>query len=329
MAMTLVEASKYSNDKLKRGVIELLVKDDPVLNRLPIIEINGNGLTYDVETTISGADFYNVGDTWVESTSTVTQSTAHTKILGGDADVDEYLRATRSNLQDLMGEQIESKAKAMRRAFNDTALYGYAATETKKFDGLHQLMTSTTYNTVGASSATGTPEALSISGDLEKGVDLVKDGNPEMLLMTKQMRRAINKYLLGVGGMTKMDFQGKTVQSLLDLPIAVSDHLSDDEACDKQYLPDAGTDEFGHQPTDGTGLGDDDDSTTIFVLQFGPRAFCGVQSGGGLRVKRFRDELETKNAKRVRLIWYPSIMLQSIISCSKVTGLQPSGTVVV
>ena len=104
MALTLVEASKYSNDVLQRGIIELIVKDDPILDRLPFKDIVGNGLTYDVETTMSGADFYSVGDTWVESTGTVTQHTAHTKILGGDADVDNYLKATRSNVQDLMAE---------------------------------------------------------------------------------------------------------------------------------------------------------------------------------------------------------------------------------
>ena len=36
MALTLVEASKYSNDILKRGVVELLVKDDPILEPLPL-----------------------------------------------------------------------------------------------------------------------------------------------------------------------------------------------------------------------------------------------------------------------------------------------------
>ena len=69
MAMTLVEPSKYSNDILQVGVIEKLVKDDPILERLQWKNILGNGLTYNVETTLSGAQFYAPGDTWVESTS--------------------------------------------------------------------------------------------------------------------------------------------------------------------------------------------------------------------------------------------------------------------
>jgi hypothetical protein len=49
MAMTLAEASKLSNDMLIQGVVETIIKDSPVLQRLPFIEIVGNGLTYNQE----------------------------------------------------------------------------------------------------------------------------------------------------------------------------------------------------------------------------------------------------------------------------------------
>ena len=62
MAMTLVEAAKYSNDVLQKGVVELLVKDDPIMEPLQFKDIKGNGLTYNEETTLSGADFYDVGE---------------------------------------------------------------------------------------------------------------------------------------------------------------------------------------------------------------------------------------------------------------------------
>ena len=101
MALTLAEAAKLSNDMLLQGVVETIVKDSPVLQRLPFIEIAGNGLTYNQEKTLPDIDFYDVGDTWSESTPTFEQLTANLKIMGGDADVDNYLKATRSNIQDL------------------------------------------------------------------------------------------------------------------------------------------------------------------------------------------------------------------------------------
>ena len=46
MALTLEEASKLSSDVLMQGVVEIIVRDSPVLQRLPFVEIVGNGLTY-------------------------------------------------------------------------------------------------------------------------------------------------------------------------------------------------------------------------------------------------------------------------------------------
>ena len=46
MALTLAEAAKLSNDILLQGVVETMVKDSPILQELPFIEIVGNCLTY-------------------------------------------------------------------------------------------------------------------------------------------------------------------------------------------------------------------------------------------------------------------------------------------
>ena len=46
MALTLAEANKLSNDMLLQGVVETIVKDSPILQQMPFIEIAGNGLTY-------------------------------------------------------------------------------------------------------------------------------------------------------------------------------------------------------------------------------------------------------------------------------------------
>ncbi|MHB8105683.1 MAG: major capsid protein, partial [Dehalococcoidales bacterium] len=94
MALTLAEAAKLSNDMLMQGVVETIVKDSLVLQRLPFIEIVGNGLTYNQENALPNIDFYDVGDTWNESTPTFTQLTANLKIMGGDADVDNFLKST-------------------------------------------------------------------------------------------------------------------------------------------------------------------------------------------------------------------------------------------
>jgi Ca2+-binding RTX toxin-like protein len=327
MALTLVEAAKLSNDVLQQGIIEKIVYNDPILQRMPFVNITGNGLTYNVEKTMSGAAFYQVGDTWDESSSEVDQHTAVLRIMGGDADVDNFLKATRSNVNDLMQEQIDAKIKALRDLFHLCTWYGYNTGQPKYFDGLHYLIRSSTApynNVVAVATASGTALALSLER-LEKGIDLCKDG-ADLIVMSKLMRRSINKYLKGVGGITSAEVQGKMVQTIGDVPLAVDDRISDDESCDLQY----GTNEsaaavYGHNYADGTALGDDDNATSIFVLKFAPYAFCGCQTEAPK--PEIIGPLENKDAERVRVKWYASIMLQKIITCSKVTGVAPAGTV--
>ena len=327
MAMTLVEAAKYSNDVLQAGIIEKLVYDDPILERLPFKEVIGNGLTYDVEKTMSGASFYSVGDEWNESTSEVDQHTAVLKILGGDADVDNFLKATRSNVNDLMQEQIDAKIKAVKYLFHRAFWYGYITGEPKYFDGFHYLIRSSTSpydNVVAVSTVSGTPTALSLER-LEKATDLCRD-KADLIVMTKLMRRYINKYLKGVGGITSMDIQGKTVQTINEVPIVVDDVLSNNESCDQDYgTNESGATVYGHNYADGTALGDDDNSTSIFCLKFAPDACCGLQSSP-ITYDPI-GKLEKKDAERIRIKWYVSAMLQKIITCSKVTGVDPDGTV--
>jgi hypothetical protein len=317
MALTLAEAAKYSNDILQIGVVELIVQDDPILEKLQFKTIKGNGLTYNVETTMSGAQFYSVGDTWVESTSTVTQTTATTTILGGDADVDNFLKATRSDLQDLMGEQITAKTKAIREKFLDTFWYGNTTYNSKEFNGIHSLVNSETYNTVPLGTNNTTPVLLNLA-KLEEAVDLVKGDKPDIIMMAKGMRRSINKYLNGVGGITKGDVQGKTVQTLFDIPVGVSDNILITENCDKAY-----TTYYGFEYT--TPAATSDGATSIFVLKFAPESCCGIQSLP-ITVEKLGN-LETKDASRVRIKWYPGLMLQKIITVAKVTGIDWDGTV--
>jgi len=317
MTLTLVEAAKYSTTVLQAGVIELLVKDDPIFERLPFIDIMGNGLTYNVETTEADADFYNVNDTWVEGTHTVTQSTATLKIMGGDADVDNFLLKTRSNINDLKQETINAKTKAVKKKFMETFWYGNTTINAKAFNGMHTLVSSGTYNTHAIGTASTTEKLLLLS-ELEEGIDMMKVNPPELMMMTKQMRRYINKYLHGVGGITYQDAANARVQTLFGIPVAVSDYLVDTENVLQAYVS---TTDWGHDVDVET----TDVATSIFILSFGPQACQGLQSG--IPDVEVFEKLETKNASRYRIVWYPSLMLQNILTCVKVTGIDVDGAV--
>ena len=340
MAYTISEAAKLSNDVLQAGVLEMFVSDDPILERLPFTTIVGNALTYNIEATEPDANFYLPNETWTETTGTVGQAIANLKILGGDSDVDNFIMATRSNINDIKAEALKAKVKAVRKQFMTSFWYGYdgaiavGGLSGREFNGMHALVSSVgtntaaaaaaglhlSYNTIGVGTATTTTVALSMTV-LEEAIDKIKGFKPDLMVMTKHMKRLINVYLRGAGGITYEDFANKRVQTVFGVPVGVSDYIREDEDCTKHYSSWA-SHEYGFDYTTSATI---DDGTSIFILTFDPKGCCGVQNGSMTTVPL--GDLETKDASRFRIKWYVSLMLQNILSCSKVTGIDADGAV--
>ena len=305
MALTLEEAAKLSNDMLLQGVVETIVKDSPILQNLPFIEIVGNGLTYNQEKTLPTIDFYDVGEDWAESTPTFEQKTATLKIMGGDADVDNFLKATRSNIQDLEAAVVELKAKALRRKFEETFIYGDATTYPKQFDGLRLLIDTTTdSDQVIAMGDTGATLTLD---KLDELIDAIKGGKPNMLLMSRRSRRKINALVRAAGGMmdTERDTWGNFIQLWDGIPIGVNDWILDTHVL---------TGSVETATTGGT-------CSTIYAIQFGEGALCGLTGPGHLTVEPI-GSLEDKDATRTRIKWYVSLALFSSIKAAALIGVQ-------
>ena len=305
MALTLDEAAKLSNDMLLQGVVETIVKDSPILQQLPFIEIVGNGLTYNQEKTLPTIDFYDVGDTWAESTPTFEQKTANLKIMGGDADVDNFLKATRSNLQDLEAAVVELKAKALRDKFEEGFIYGDSSANAKQFDGLRKLIdTTTASDQIIAMGATGATLTLA---KLDELIDAVKGGKPYILLMSRRSRRKINALVRAAGGMIESDRDkwGNFVQLWDGIPVGVNDWILDTHVL---------TGGVETATSGGT-------CSTIYAFQMGEGALCGLTSPGHLTVEPI-GSLETKDASRTRIKWYCSLALFSSIKAAALIGVK-------
>jgi HK97 family phage major capsid protein len=295
MALTLAEASKLSNDILLTGVIETVIQDSPVLQVLPFIEIVGNGLTYNRENAAATAAFYDVGDTWTESTPTFTQVTATLKILGGDADIDNFLMATRSNLQDLEAAIVQLKAKALQQKFEDTFVNGDTGVDAKAFDGIDKLCTS------GQTVSMGTNGATLTLAKLDELVDTIKGGKPQLLIMSKRSRRTLNSLARSSGAFLETDRNefGQMVQFYDGIPIGVSDYISDAKT-----------------------VGTSTDCSTIYAMQVGEGALAGLTAPGGLTVERV-GSLESKDATRTRVKWYVSLALFNTLKLARLIGVRP------
>jgi HK97 family phage major capsid protein len=295
VAITLAEASKLSNDVLLTGVIETIIKDSPILQSLPFIEIVGNGLTYNRENAAATAAFYDVADTWTESTPTFTQITTVLKIVGGDADIDNFLLSTRSNVQDLEAAVVQLKAKAVQQKFEDTFVNGDTGVDAKSFDGIDKLCDA------GQTVSMGTNGGTLTLPKLDEVIDLVKGGKPDVLLMSKRTRRTLNNLARTSGGFLEADRNefGQMVQFYDGIPVGICDYISDAKT-----------------------VGTSNDCSTVYAVRLGEGALAGLTSPGGLQVERV-GSLETKDATRTRIKWYCSMALFNTLKLSKLIGVRP------
>ena len=302
MAWTLTEAQKMSNTVLLKGIIQTIVTESDVLKFLPFRPVVGNSLTYNQETTQPTATFFASGDTWTESTGTRTAHTAVLKILGGDADLDEFERITLSDQNDLEAILLEEKAKAVAYAFDDRFVYGDSSATSKEFDGLHKLVDSTMQFHQGSGSAGA---AMSLV-KLDTTIDAVKPGRPDALIGNKTWRRRLRNFYRSTNTYSfrmEVGEDGKPMEFYGDIPILLDDFVTMTETISSAAYS---------AKTGGA-------TTSVFAAKFGQADLCGLQNGAIQTVRV--GMLEGKDATRWRLRWYCSLALFSLLSLARLDGI--------
>lgn len=296
MAITQSDAASLSNDLLVRGVIETIVKESAILQYLPFMPVTGTAVRYNREATMPAAAFYDVGDTWQEATPTFTEHVATLKILGGDADVDNFLQSTYADTNDIEAEVIASRAKAVAHAFSQTFVTGDSSTDPKAFDGLQTVVGGSQTISMGTN---GGPLTLA---KLDEMIDLVKPGRPELLLMSKRSRRKLKDVRRTSGSVieTAMNQFGQQVEFYDGIPIVVDDFVPNDE-------------------TQGTA----NDTSSIWALKFGQGMGLMGLEHNGITVERV-GELEQKDATRHRIKWYCGLALFSELGAARLSGIASS-----
>lgn len=135
---------------------------------------------------------------------------------------------------------------------------------------------------------------------LDKLIDLVRGGKPDLLLMSRRSRRKIQNLARAAGtnlliGEGKL---GEVVEYFNGIPVAISDWVKD------SYT-----------------VGTSSDCSAIFAFQMGEGAVCGLTSPEMIQVERL-GSLETKDASRTRVKWYVSLALFSVVKAAMLTGVR-------
>ena len=301
MPLLLAESAKLSNDMVQRGVIETILEESPMLRVMPFLEVEGNSFKYTQENTLGGAAFYPVNGVWSEGAATFTQKTVNLAILGGDADVDNFVQRARSNVNDQRAIQTMLKAKDVARKWEQTVITGDATADPNAFDGLKVL-----YPSTGSSGQVITPAAgggaLTLAL-LDQLIDLVKGGKPDVILMSKRTRRKLKSLLTASTHYVETgDSLGRQIMFYDGIPVLVSDFIADTEAADN---------------------GSGSTFSSVYALHFSPAdGLVGLTNGGIEAIDV--GPLETKDASRVRIRWYVGIAVLRDSAVARMNGVSGS-----
>lgn len=258
MALTLVEAAKLETDFMKKNVVEAFPAHSPVLEAMPFVNVPGGVFKYNVENMLPGIAFRGINEAYVDSTGVLQQNVETTAILGGKSQVDRALVAERGgDVGHIRATHDRLKAKAAALFMTKMFFDGDSGVDPRQFDGLNARLTGNQVLTAGADGANLTETMLD---DL---IDAVA-GQPDMLLMSKAMRREVTKLLRDDARISYTnDAFGRQVTSYGGVPIRVIEE--DNE----------GNEILDFDETQG----DSEASGSIYAVRFGAEEFiCGIQN---------------------------------------------------
>jgi hypothetical protein len=300
MAVTLAEAAVLSTNMLQRSVIETFVQNSAVLDRLPLMEIEGNAYAYNRESALPGIAFRSVNEGYTESTGAFAPFTESLKIFGGDADVDRFIVQTLGNLADQRAAQTRLKTKAAAFFFNESFFEGDSGVNPKSFDGLRIRLTGAQVITAGANGAVLTLDML------DSLIDAVV-GGPDVLYAPNAAIRKINALVRATGGTVPepQDQYGKRVFSYAGIPLV-----------DPGPATNGSTRILGYDETQGASAV----TASIYAVRFGEEEFVSGLTNGGVMVDDL-GMLETKPAYRTRVEMYAGIGIFNGQAAARLKGI--------
>lgn len=302
MAVTFAQAAALEADPVRRGALETAIQVSLVWDRLPFESIEGNAYSYDKDKVLPGTAFRTVNEAYVESTGVINQDVERLSILGGDADVDQFIEKTmQSSRGVLMADQVRMKLESAQATYVNTMFNGDVTVDTKSFDGLRKRLIG---SQVIDSEAPATEEAFldeldALFGQVSGGPDVVY-GPSAAIAKLKSLGRKV-----GGADYVNSEITGKREFTWNGVPfIDPGEHWTGNA-----ILP--------LDPTDGG-----DFYAVKFASNFGQTGVMGI-TNGGLQAY-FLGELQEKPAIRTRIDFYTGLVVQGGKAAARLRGVKTS-----
>lgn len=309
-AVSLLEATKSSSDMKKRGVVQTIIQESPIIEMLPWLSFAGNALKQTVEDTVAQVSFRAVNGTYSRTYGTDTERYWGVSILGGEYAVDNFLVDVTGSEEDLEAKQVIKLSKGNALRFDYEFFNGTGGSN--GFKGIKQLGTEGLGQSLINAAGGGT---LSLD-KLDEANDLFRNqGEASALLMNRTMRRTITKKARAFAtGVSLIDIGtdafGRQITMWNGIPIRVLGDVIDGSGNIVAALP------FTEDPGDATL-----DCTSIWFMKFSEDDVCGlVGKGGSLAVKSFGEQ-QAAPQRMGRLEWYPGVAVFNQYSVVRLYGI--------
>jgi hypothetical protein len=307
-ALTLIEAAKAGEDRLKRGVVEVLIEESPMIEVLTWVPFEGNALQHQEEGTLPNVQFRRVNEGYSQSFGTDNSHFWGVAILGGEVKVDNYLVNVVSTREDLEAKQWRKLAKANSMRFSYEAFEGTGSVASKGFKGIKTLIT----EGFGQSHANG--NAVLSLDKLDEAVDLFRNqGRPDVALCNRTHRRQLTKAArTSVTGVSLIDVGtdvfGRKVNMYDDIPFRILGDGMDSSGNIVPILP----------------FTEASSTSSLYLAKIGEDDVTGLMGkGGSFEAKQF-GELESGPQRLGRMEWYPGIAIFNQYSIVRLSGITAS-----
>jgi hypothetical protein len=287
--MTLLEASKLTQDSLRSGIIEIFPRSSSVLERLPFFSISGNSYKYNQEKELPSIGFRGLNESYTPDIGVLNPVTESLVILGGISQVDRALVKSQGSVNSLRAIHDGQKAKAASLEYTRCFFKGDSETNNKEFDGLQRRLTN--------------DQVLDMDGTLtlskmDELIDSVQ-GSPDVLFMNKTLRRKVNALIRAAGQSTEVvnDAFGRQINSYAGIPIGIIEQDA------------SGDDILGFYESGNT--------ASIYACRFGFEWLSGLQNGSidvedlGLVETMYKTLIE----------WLTGLIVWHGKSCARLKGI--------
>ncbi len=341
--MQTLQSYEYLNlDVLLSGVVDWLIKEEPLLKRLTMKSVLGNSLKYNVSTTLAPVQWTTVGTQLSEATGTFVQRTAdiYTAIQNARTDKGEIQK---NPIQNPETRDMELASQAMAQEFGNVVINGRTTTKSNALEpkGLLRLIAeleseSTTdldgviytgdvgnQNNTQVIAVSATSAALNMQA-IDTMIDQIKPGMPDVIMMSKFARRKLNALqrasgaTTGTGGvmLNKSEDFGIFMQSYDNIPILISEWIPNNIADATSTVVDISAINPDTARTGGS------DNSIMFALQLAEDKFTGLHAG---KMTHERHEFDQDfNAIINRLVWYYGFAILRKFSVACLVNFDPT-----